>query len=299
MNGPRSLFEEAFHSLAERGVLIEPAQRRLAPLRGVRCKLPGRQDAFTPDVDTYTLHQVGKVYAGTPTLRSELKRHGATVGDLAEASGVVRSAYENDRRLVWGFSGYSSSLPGIDYRAEAHGMERLFSHLSATHQLPSLVCDGGVAEGTLGLSGLLAEHYHVPTLRYVPLEGLGCIGSATHLVAHKATFQEREIFVALTGDILVCFPGGPGTIRECEVAIDNGVIVLCMLSDEKQYRPDSLPALFMRLPKIRKAFDEGQLFVCWNESTLKSQIASAISAARRSSVPNRSQRFAAIGDHFQ
>lgn len=154
--------------------------------------------------------------------------------------------------------------------------------------LPSLVVDGGVSDGVLGLSGILANRFEVPSLGYIPLQGLSSIGPRTRLVVHKDTYLDREILVGLTPDVLVCVGGGLGTQRECEAALEHGGVVLLLAL--RDYGPGSLPSVYLEHSITKSAARDGRLIVCSNVRDIQTRLPRIIQTARLVSLPSRSQR---------
>lgn len=218
------------------------------------------------EIDADVLAMQGMVYAADPTLRAALDEYGIDAHELESANSPL-SGYLNleNEPLVWGFSGYatgginSSTGDFFSYHNEAAGLLKLYDYLSAKDELPSLVIDGGVSEGFLALNSIVAESANVPTLGFIPREGLTSVGIRKHLIIAGNTYRVRETFVA-TADILVCAGGAEGTERECTSAVGRGAAA--MILDLADYPPRSLPNTFQANQVLRQAFDDGRLVVC-------------------------------------
>ncbi len=167
--------------------------------------------------------------------------------------------------MIWGFSGYATG--GVDpetgkpfsYAEEAQSLLTLYNYLDEKGEAPSLAVDGGVSEGFLALNSVVAASANVPTLGFIPKQGLKSVGIRDHMVVAGETYQDREALVA-TADTLVCAGGAAGTTRECIGAVRNGAAAL-LLWHEK-YRDDALPNAFLQHKDLREAFGDGRLVVC-------------------------------------
>lgn len=238
-------------------------------------------------VDDRVLPAIDHFYTNNKALSLALgKRHVYTVA-TTRAMQVLNYALAGDG-VVWGLSGYASAFPGAKYHAEADGIEKFYEHFRAIGHKPALVVDGGVSAGVLGLNGIIAKQFQVPTLGFIPLQGLGSMGPRTHMVVYGATYQDREKAVAAASDILTCWGGKKGTERECEAAIDDGSIVI--LTRFREYEPDSLPSQYLRNPKLKEAFDRGQLIVCDSHDKIAECVAKALAAHHATKKWNRPRR---------
>src|SRR5687768_12557079 len=122
-------------------------------------------------VDDTTLQRSKFVYA-RPPFRNALRQFSISAKSYQPAAALIDGLFEQDG-LVWGVSGFASTE--YEYTEEGRGLSELYSYLGG-EQLPSLIVDGGVAQGVLGLSGVLAAMRGMPTLGCVPLQGLAAPG---------------------------------------------------------------------------------------------------------------------------
>jgi len=276
--------EQALALLSRQGRHFPEADRMLRGLSAVTYR--DRHGTHPVSLDTHALTGTGHFYANNPELAALAASLGPRLGGRANAIlPTIRMAQSNG--MVWGFSGFA--MPGHPYRIEMQGMTELLTMLLNMGQLPSLLCDGGVSDGILGLAGVLAKHFGVPSLGYAPLEGLASIGPRDLLVAHKHTYQQREILVGITPDVLVCVGGGPGSQRECEKAIQNGGIVVLLSLREYDY--DQAVIKTYRSSKVlREAADDGTFIICGSVPIMRERLPRILHVARRYSLPSRSER---------
>lgn len=270
---PLPTYEDSYHSLCRNGTSFPASNRSVVNVRDGRLTIP---------VDHFALPGVGRLYTNRGAIKRQIGRR-ARFGHLGDVAEVVKTAHEGG--LIWGFSGYAT--PGPEYLREGRVMRMIFTALHQWYQLPSLVVDGGVSDGVPGLSGVIAPHYTVPTLGYVPLKGLDSYGPRTHLVAHKQTYREREVMVGVTPDILVCVGGAGGTIRECEAALRNGGVVL-MLAPKNDYDEQSLPGTYKNNPVIQQ--HSKNFFTCTAGQLVQEHLPKVIYRARHISLPSRHAR---------
>ena len=109
------------------------------------------------------------------------------------------------------------------------------------------------------MNSVVARSAGVPTLGFIPREGLASVGVRDHMVVAGDTYQDREVLVG-TADILVCAGGFKGTVRECIEATLRGAAVL-MLS-LKDYPDSALPNTFQNYEELRDAYKAKRLVVC-------------------------------------
>ena len=212
-------------------------------------------------VDSDTLGQCANIYAGHP-FRTALRQQFSLVIKSHQAAATLIDDLFNRNELIWGMSGFAS--PEYEYHEEGRGLWELYSFLS--QQQPSLITDGGVAQGVLGLNGVLAALRDLPSLGCIPYQGLASLGQRTHVLVHGETYRDREMLVGSLPDILVCVGGGPGTIRECLHALEHGSVVL--LLSLKTYPLGTLPRIYFTNEKMREAVEQGRLLVCDSVSTV-------------------------------
>lgn len=278
---------QALQLLGQHGRHFPESQRHIVALPNVTYQ--DDKGAHPVALDTYALSGVHLAYTNNPALAvAFIHRRTQTAPALTVRSVLSRA---QSRGLVWGFSGFAT--PDKDYALEENGMRTLFACLRDMKHLPSLVCDGGVSDGVLGLSGVLAECFGVASLGYVPLAGLASIGPRTHLVAHKSTYREREVLVGLTPDILVCVGGGPGSQRECEKALENGGVVLLMVVRAYDYEL-ALPYVYLRSPTLSAAAADGRLLLCDSPQSIEQQLPQIMRVASRVALTNRQARLTAL-----
>lgn len=216
-----------------------------------------RKGRLEVGIDEDALAQQGAIYTAEPGLRRALALRDIHTQDFAAASQLV-GRYLEDDKLVWGFSGYATA--GYAYSVEAAALSRVYEHLARKRKQPGLSIDGGVSAGTLGLNGVIARMHEVPTLGYIPLQGLSSTGTRDHLVVWGDTYKDREIMVGTTPDVLVCAAGAEGSQRECQIAVRLGSAVLLLAL--KDYGPNSLPSTYRTFDDLRAAEDSGSLVVC-------------------------------------
>ncbi len=275
-------WQQMFVSLCTRGEQFPDSLRRVSLLEGVSYPHPeyGNQPVA---IDHYALSTTSRIYTDS-SLSDAFWEYNMPTLPVTDVIQVVEAYHQNG--LVWGFSGFATG--GYEYADEADAMSALLQTLVNINYAPSLISDGGVSAGVLGLSGVLAAKYDIPSLGFIPLEGLASIGPRDHLVVKANTYPEREVFVGLLPDILVCVGGGDGTRRECQVALENGSIVLFLTT--RDYGNKSFPGSFRSFPDLYKAEDEGRLIVLEDYSL----IPSVIQKAQRQSVRTRAWRMSQL-----
>lgn len=214
--------------------------------------------------DMDALAQQGMIYSSNQRLRDVLSEHDIITEEWTQATDLL-VGHLGDEGLVWGFSGYATggfnrvTNEPFGYQKEAEGLAVLYDHLSKTDQMPSLTVDGGVSEGFLALSAIIAQNLAVPTVGFIPKQGLASVGIRDHLIIAGNTYQDREALVG-TADILVCAGGEKGTIRECLSAIRHGSAVLMLAL--KKYPPNSLPNTYYKYDELWEAEEAGNLVIC-------------------------------------
>lgn len=277
----------AFKDICAQGDYL-PENRETTQLHGITFEHPKGQRDIT--IDSETLHTQGRIYVGHQALRQELQVQGFTATGLAEAGSVIESHYGNDA-LIWGFSGFASVLPGIDYRQEGKGIAQFYDYLATTDRKPGLAVDGGVSAGNLGLSAVIAAQHGVPTMGFIPLNGLDSTGTRDHLVVWGNNYPDREVLVGTTPDAVLGIGGAEGTRRECEAALKQGSAVLLMAL--KDYGPKSLPATYQKHPVMTEAVEDGRMVICESPEALPDAIEQTAEAAQHAR-DNRSHRLKAI-----
>ena len=281
--------EQALALLSREGRHFPEADR--SPRRLPAVAYQDRHGTHAVNLDAHALGGTARFYVDNPELATLASSLGPRIGGRANAVlPAIRTAQRDG--LVWGFSGFA--MPGHPYNIEMQGMVELLTALLNTGQLPSLICDGGVSDGILGLAGVLAKRFGIPSLGYAPLEGLASIGPRDLLVAHKHTYQQREILVGITPDILVCVGGGPGSQRECEKAIQNGGIVVLLSLREYDYHL-AVSKTYRRSKVLHEAADNGKFIVCGSVPIMRERLPRILQVARRHSLPSRSERLVTLG----
>lgn len=247
-------------------------------------------------IDKEVLASQGALYVGDPALRYTLHAHDIETDGHENAMHFLASHLdEKAEKLVWGFSGYATG--GIDsetgkpygYTEEAQSLLALYNYLHEEGKTPSLAIDGGVSEGFLALNSVVAASASIPTLGFIPKQGLKSVGIRDHMVVAGETYQDREALVA-TADALVFAGGADGTTRECIQAVRNGAAALVLW--HKKYRDNALPNAFLEHKDLREAFGDGRLVVCKSLEEIPEKVDQVLQVDVKAS---RSRRVEAIG----
>lgn len=278
---------EAYESLCARGEQFPEQARRVRPEGDAAYRHPVR-GVQRVAIDRLALSGTGQVYADQD-LRAPFGKYGREAAAAADAVTAVSRAFEAGG-LVWGFSGFST--PGYSYAVEAQAMNALLGCLKAAGHGPALVTDGGVSDGVLGLSGILARRYQIPGMGFVPKQGLSSFGPRDHLVVKTETYPERERLVGAAPDVLVCVGGGDGTRRECEAALAHGSTVLLLAL--KDYGPAPMAGAWHDGDEMRSAASQGRLLRCHAMDGIGESARLAAAAGARFSTPNRAARLEAL-----
>jgi hypothetical protein len=255
---------EAYNSLCYQGEqFVDPHE--IIQLEGLTFAHPKKGDVPIK-IDTEILAAQGTLYVGDPALRYTLQGYGIETDGHENAMYFLASHLDTKaEKLVWGFSGYATG--GLDpetdrpygYAEEAQSLLTLYNYLDEEGKAPSLAVDGGVSEGFLALNSVVAASANVPTLGFIPKQGLKSVGIRDHMVVAGETYQDREALVA-TADVLAFAGGAAGTTRECIGAVRNGAAALVLWHEK--YRDDALPNAFLKHKDLREAFGDGRLAVC-------------------------------------
>ena len=272
--------EAAYESLCRSGQLGTEAQ--LHRLGDLTFRHPNK-GVCPIMVDDSTLRLSSDVYARTP-FRNALRQLTISAKPYQAIATRLEDIFKQDH-LIWGVSGFASVE--YDYTDEGRGLSELYSYLGGEQQ-PGLIVDGGVAQGVLGLSGVLAALHGLPTLGCIPLQGLAAVGQRDEMLVWGNTYRDREILVGTLPDILVCVGGGPGTIRECLHALDHNSVVL--LLSLKPYDDGTLPHISRTNEKMRAAAREGRLLVCDSVSTVAQKAQWAWKAGLKHRLASRAKR---------
>ena len=284
MRGNLPSYRQALQSLRETGEMLERPYTGWGT--GVEYQHP--KGAREIVVDDRILPEIGNLYTNNQALSKALNQRGARTIGSTRAIQVLSRALSDKDGVVWGFSGYASAFPGVNYYAEADGIEKFYEHFNKIGHKPNLVVDGGVSAGVLGINGIVARQFKVPTLGFIPLEGLGSMGPRDHMVITGATYQDREKTVAAAAEILVCWGGKEGTTNECVVAVEDGSFVILPIF--RTYEADSLPEQFLRIPELKRAFDREQLIICDSPNKIPECVAKALAGHRDTKHWNRARR---------
>ncbi|HEU5122166.1 MAG TPA: hypothetical protein VFT59_04940 [Candidatus Saccharimonadales bacterium] len=247
-------------------------------------------------IDQRALRASGVVYTNDYHLWSALHQHGVYTDASVNLLNTLQTHFEDMSSLIWGLSGYASVLPGVSYDKEGEGINALYETLLTKGYPPSLVVDGGVREGCLGLNGVIAKLKRISSLGIIPIKGLANVGIRDLTAVCGKTYQDREEHVGTIPDVLVCVGGDGlrsdgtkgGTLRECEYAIANGSVVL--LLKLRDYSPTSLPGSYRRLSHLVEAEVNGRLFVCEKLSDIPLYIERVLRAIWETLVFSRGQR---------
>lgn len=249
-------------------------------------------------IDREVLASQGTLYVGDPALRYALHGYGIEA-DGHENAMLFLASHLDDKaeKLVWGFSGYATG--GIDsetgkpygYTEEAESLLALYNYLQEEGNAPSLAIDGGVSEGFLALNSVVAASANVPTLGFIPKQGLKSVGIRDHMVVAGETYPDREALVA-TADALVFGGGADGTTRECIQAVRNGAAALVLWHEK--YRDDALPNTFLEHKDLREAFDDGRLVVCKSLEEIPEKVDQVLQVDVKASRPRRVKAIAGL-----
>lgn len=278
----RSPLEAVYLSLIENGQAPRTGEAKQLGNLTFRHPTDGRQPVMVDDV----ILRAGLIYA-PQSVRSALQRISTPSKPLTTAADLIDKLFK-EIGLIWGISGFASK--GFDYGIEARGIAELYAYLR--EKQPGLIVDGAVAQGVLGLNGVLAAMQNVPTLGCIPLQGLTSLGERTHTLVWGDTYQDREVLVGSIPDILVCVGGGPGTMRECEHALNHGSIVLLLTL--KPHEPGTFPRLYHTKPVIRDAIVDGRFVVCDSIDTVAAKAQEAWEASQAWTLHSRMRRLPAI-----
>lgn len=279
--------QPAYDSLCYQGKQF-PEQHTITELDGLSFTHPKKGE--TPiAIDADVLAMQGMTYVGSANLRQALGEHGIPAAPTTAAATLLSEHFQSKDTRIWGFSGYATG--GIDqgtgrpfgYQAEADGLRELYGCLEERGQLPSLAIDGGVSEGFLAVNSVVARSVQVPTLGFIPRQGLASIGVRDHMIVAGDTYQDRETLVG-TADVLVCAGGDKGTVRECLEATLRGAAVLVLVL--KDYPAASLAYNFRSYDELWDAYNAGRLVECRSLE----QIGDSVDRILEAGITGRQQR---------
>jgi hypothetical protein len=269
-------FEQAYAQLCKEGEQF-PFGRSLARLPGPTNQRPGERYAEVK-ADVNLLREAAYVYCRDHQFRWSLGEHGIRTRPFHEITRQLQRPLH--KRAVWGFSGYATG--GRPYDLEAQALLALYECLDDSGRLPVMTVDGAMSAGVLGLNGILASEYGVPSLGCTPYEGLASIGPRAHMLIEGATYQKREPIIAMLSDILACVGGDAASYRECQIALDHGSVVLLMVL--RDY--DSPQPLSKTHHTLKHTYDPSRLIVC-NDLNLVPQCVDEALAALDKTDPLR------------
>jgi len=289
--------QNAYNSLCYQGEQF-PEPHQLIQLDGPTFIDPNRGEVPIK-IDGEVLAAQGTLYVGDSLLRQSLEEHGVRAETWQEATSFLDHHLDpSAEELVWGFSGYATG--GFDsegkpygYAEEAEYLQALYEYLEASDQLPSLAIDGGVSEGFLALNSVIAKSIHVPTLGFLPREGLDSAGIRDHMVVAGETYPDREALVA-TADMFAFAGGAAATIRECQKAVKNGASGLIFWHEK--YGAESLPNVLDRYKDLQEALSDGRLAVCKSSAEIPEQVEKLL---QKNVKASRTRRTEVIADFLR
>lgn len=161
----------AYAMLCLKGAYIPKASRRIVRLAGMTYTHTMR--GVQPVVADINLLSCARQLYVEGAMREPLEAHQLDTVATSEVAPMIEEYYS--RGLVWGFAGFATA--GFPYAAEARAMRGLLDGLKSMRLLPSLISDGGVSDGALGLSGVLAARSHLPSLGFIPRQVWRRLGS--------------------------------------------------------------------------------------------------------------------------
>jgi hypothetical protein len=277
--------KRAYELLCMQGAYIPKGARQIVCPPGVEYRHPQRgRKPVTMDIN---LLSRSKLFV-EEALREPMADHSLATEAVENVLPLIEEHYR--RGLVWGFSGFATGGPS--YAVEARAMRALMGSLKSMNLMPSLISDGGVDEGVLGVAGILARRFDVPSLGFLPRQGLASAGERTYMAVRMQTYQGREQLVGITPDVLVCVGGAGGTRSECEAALNQGSVVVLLVM--RSYDPPSFVESHRDIQALADAEDGGQLFVCSELQHIMSVARRAATAAGRESRANRPERLATL-----
>lgn len=276
--------EAAYLALCQSGRV--PTENEVHQLGNLAFRHPsrGRQPVV---IDDTTLRQSSYVYAQA-AVRNALQEYSVrTKSHVAMADFIARSFAHDD--LIWGVSGFASA--GYDCTTEGRGLAELYAYFGGAER-PGLIVDGGVAQGVLGINGVLAAMHGIPTLGCIPLQGLASLGERTRTLVWGDTYEDREVLVGTIADVVACVAGGKGSARECLHALRHGSTVL--LLSLREYEPGTFPRTYFQHDEVRKAITEGRFLVCDSINTIASKAQEAWESAMKFTRISRTRRSPAL-----
>lgn len=273
--------EDAYRSLRDYGDQFLTAPLVPQPLSGVMFSHP-RHGVIEAKADPRVLAACERMYTNNERLMVALSGRCGLVCMQEDALAML-SGHFSLPQLVVGVSGFASR--GYSCVAVASALSVAYGCLwTIPEYTPSLVCDGATGAGALGLSGVLAQSYGLPTLGFAALQGMSSMAPRTHMVVGGQTYQDREELVGSAPDLLLGFGGGKGTLNECLASLRAGGSVLSVQPHDSW----------------RKAMDgpwvaEGRLVFCDSDDQIPEALALAVGSVNFAS---RADRLRVIESHL-
>lgn len=265
--------EVAYRSLQDNGDQFATAPLALQPLSGVMFSHP-RHGYIEAKADPRVLAACEHLYTDNPNLAAAVSGHCGYVCTQEDALAVLHDHYSMSQ-LVVGVSGFASR--GYSCMTISSAISTAYDLLMAIPEYtPSLVCDGATGAGVLGLNGVLAQQHYVPSMGFAALQGLSSMAPRDHMIVGGQTYQDREALVGSTPDLLMCFGGGDGSLRECLAALGAGGSVLSV-------QPHSSWGEAMAGEWV----EEGRLVFCGSDADIPEALRLAISSVNYASRANR------------
>lgn len=278
---------EALASLCSDGDQFSSAPLAPRPLGDLTYTHPKKGERPVK-ADNGILRATGKFYTSNRALRCAIRKEGGRVVTFSRLSLLTRvgCAFANPRP-IWGISGFAT--PGFNCEPEAAAMSIVFQHFASTDaRMPQLIVDGAAGAGVLGISGVLAQQYDIPTLSVSPLQGLSTMAPRGRVAIFGHTYKDREIIIGMLADILLCVGGGEGAKREALTTLACGGVVLLVAI--KNDGPHTLAGSWQQAPELVAAERAGRLVVCSTIDELP-QCLERVIAAAASRYTSRRRRF--------
>jgi len=280
---------EAYISLCKQGDQFTNTPLAATPLGALTYEHPEDGTRLVA-ADDRVLAATGRLYVANEGLNQALRSRNANVAPMGEAARLIEQHLTGDR-MVWGTVGYASG--GFDLTIEGEGMQRLYEYAVADdRRRPSLLVDGGSSVGVLGLNGVLAKKYGIPTLGFTPVQGIAKMAPRDHVVVWGDLYPARQILVGSTPDIVFCWGGGPGAQMECIYALKKrSVVVLMSLGD---YGSEALLHTYQSVRVMRRAAKKGRLIICETVDDIPARVDAAMKMCARKSLARRPARIRTV-----
>lgn len=222
-----------------------------------------RKGTFEAAADPRVIAACNVMYTDDDRLMMALSGQCGLVSTLKEAGELFRRHFSLPE-LVVGVSGYASR--GYPCAQFASALSLAYQSLMSLGK-PSLACDGATGAGILGLNGIVASRHGIPTLGFAALQGLASMAPRTHMVVDGHTYRGREELVGSAPDLLMCFGGGDGSLRECLASLRAGGSVLA-----------ALPVGGWRSALAGPWVKEGRLVFCDEEHAIPEAVGRAVNS---------------------